>query len=264
MEAAGAVQMFQRSISFLNLRYTGYIGDGDSKAHQCVVATAPYGDQGIKKLECVGHVQKIMGTRLRNFTQSFRGQKLADGKGISGKNRLTKKVIKTIQKYYGMVIRQNLNNIYTMKKAIIAILFHCSENISLEDKYKFCPRSADSWCKYQSNKETRDSTYKEKISLPLAIRDVLKPIFIYLSSNGLLEKCAHDLTQNVNEALHGMLWSRCPNEMYNARPVVEMAASSAVFNFNDGGRRIEEVMKRLGIAPMEHGVKEGTLPCKVQ
>ena len=139
MESAGAVQMFERSISFLNLRYTGYIGDGDSKAHRCVVAAAPYGDQGIKKLECVGHVQKRMGTRLRNLTQTFRGQKLADGKGISGKNRLTKKVINTIQNYYGMAIRQNLNNIYAMKKAIIAILFHCSENVSLEDKHKFCP-----------------------------------------------------------------------------------------------------------------------------
>ena len=38
MEVAGAVEMFKRSIPFHSLRYTGYIGDGDSKAHQCVVA----------------------------------------------------------------------------------------------------------------------------------------------------------------------------------------------------------------------------------
>eukprot|EP00112_Aurelia_sp_Birch-Aquarium-sp1_P019844 Seg4999.1 transcript_id=Seg4999.1/GoldUCD/mRNA.D3Y31 product="hypothetical protein" protein_id=Seg4999.1/GoldUCD/D3Y31 len=249
MESAGAVQMFERSVPFLNLRYTGYIGDGDSKAHLSVVEAAPYGDEEIKKLECVGHVQKRMGTRLRNLTQSLRGQKLADGKGISGKNRLTKKTINTIQNYYGMAIRQNLDNVYTMKKAIFAILFHCSENKDIEDRHKFCPRSADSWCKYQSNKITGESTYKEKISLPLAVRDVLKPIFTDLSSDHLLEKCVHGLTQNVNEALHGVLWSKCPKETFNARPIVEIAASSAVVNFNDGSKGIEEVMKRLGIAP---------------
>ena len=159
-------------------------------------------------LECVGKVQKRMGTRLRNLIQSLRGQKLADGKGISEKSRLTKKTINTIQNYYGMAIRQNLDNVYTMKKSIFAILFHCSENKDIEYRHKFCPRSADSWCKYQSNKVTGESSYKEKTSLPLAVRDVLKPIFSDLSSDDLLEKCVHGLTQNVNEALHGVLWSK--------------------------------------------------------
>lgn len=85
--------------------------------------------------------------------------------------------------------------------------------------------------------------------MPLAVRDVLKPIFTDLSSDDLLEKCVHALTQNANEALHGVLWSKCPKDIFNARPIVEIAASSAVVNFNNGARGIEEVMKRLCIAP---------------
>ncbi|GFU38417.1 transmembrane and TPR repeat-containing protein 1 [Trichonephila clavipes] len=36
-----------------------------------------------------------------------RGKKLSDGKNISGKNRLTDKLIDTITTYYGNTIRQN-------------------------------------------------------------------------------------------------------------------------------------------------------------
>ena len=42
----------------------------------------------IKKLECVGHIQKRMGNRLRNLRKSLKGTKLSDGKGIAGKGRL--------------------------------------------------------------------------------------------------------------------------------------------------------------------------------
>lgn len=80
MESAGAVEIFRRSIPFLNLRFTGYIGDGDSNSYASVVADAPYDGIRIRKLECVGHVQKRMGTRLRNLRKSFSGQKLSDGK----------------------------------------------------------------------------------------------------------------------------------------------------------------------------------------
>ena len=136
-----------------------------------------------------------------------------------------------------------------MKKSIFAVLFHRSENKDTEDRHKFCPRSADNWCKYQSNKVIGESTYKEKVSLPLVVKDALKPIFINLSNDNLFAKCVHGLTQNVNETLHVVLWSKCPKELYNARPIVEIAASSAMINFNEGARGIEQVMKRLGIAP---------------
>ena len=43
IEAAGAVELWSRSISQYNLRYTTLIGD-DSKAYSAVVDSKPYGD----------------------------------------------------------------------------------------------------------------------------------------------------------------------------------------------------------------------------
>ena len=54
----------------------------------------PYGeDHVVEKMDRVGHIQKRMGTALRNLKSQYRGQKLADGKTIGGTGRLTDKVI---------------------------------------------------------------------------------------------------------------------------------------------------------------------------
>ncbi|GFY16751.1 uncharacterized protein TNCV_2788731 [Trichonephila clavipes] len=66
MEVAGALSIFQRSQSLYNVRYTKYLGDGDSKAFTSIVENKVYGDYcSVEKLECIGHVMKRMGTRLR-------------------------------------------------------------------------------------------------------------------------------------------------------------------------------------------------------
>ena len=52
----------------------------------------------------MGHVQKRMGTALRGLVTKSKSQKLADGKGLGGKGRLTKKRIDDFQTYYGKAI----------------------------------------------------------------------------------------------------------------------------------------------------------------
>ena len=108
-----------------------------------------------------------------------------------------------------MAIRQN-RDVPSMKKAIGAVLFHCSESECDEQRHLFCPRTENSWCKWQSDQITGKETYKTKISLPSAIKTLIKPIFVDLSNNSLLEKCLHHKTQNVNESLSGLIWNRCP------------------------------------------------------
>lgn len=56
----------------------------------------PYGsDLDIQdaKYDCIGHIQKQLGTAFRNFKVQYRGQKLADGKTIGGVGRLTDNLI---------------------------------------------------------------------------------------------------------------------------------------------------------------------------
>ena len=135
MEAAGAVKIFKRPLPQHNLRFTGYIRDGDGNSFSSVVAAASYGSEiKIEKLECLGHGQKRMGNRLRNLRKSLKGQLLSDGKKISGKGRLSDKLINTMQNYYGLAIRQNTDNLYAMKKSVGALLYHLTENDDNEER----------------------------------------------------------------------------------------------------------------------------------
>ena len=104
MEAEGALILWSRSLERHNLRYKLMVSDGDSKAFTKVKESEVYGpDCEIEKLDCIGHVQKRMGKRLINLKATHK-EKLADGKTIGGRGRLSDSVIKKIQRYYGFVI----------------------------------------------------------------------------------------------------------------------------------------------------------------
>ncbi|GBN39555.1 hypothetical protein AVEN_158802-1 [Araneus ventricosus] len=79
MESEGAIRMFQRSVSTRNVRYAKYLGDGDSKGFLKISESKVYEDElVVEKLECIGHVQKRMGTRLRNLRNKLKSTKLSD------------------------------------------------------------------------------------------------------------------------------------------------------------------------------------------
>ena len=50
----------------------------------------------VEKLECIGHVKKRVGKRLRNLKKNV--------KGIGRRERLTDNINNKLQNYYGMVI----------------------------------------------------------------------------------------------------------------------------------------------------------------
>ena len=65
MEVDVVIEMFRRSLENLEVRFLYYVGDGDSKTYTGIIKSAPYGETEVTKKECVGHVQKRIGTRLR-------------------------------------------------------------------------------------------------------------------------------------------------------------------------------------------------------
>lgn len=120
MEASSILEMFLRSLKKYGLRYTSYIGDGDSKTFTKVVNSKPYGEDVITKKECVGHVQKRMGTRLRELVKKTVQEIIVNGKKIikkilSGKGKLTAKLIDKLTVYYGLAIRRHSNSVENMK-----------------------------------------------------------------------------------------------------------------------------------------------------
>ena len=71
METVAVKRMFNRSKEINKLQHTEYFGDGDSKAYQEVQNC--YENIHIEKKECVGHVQKRVGTALRNLKKKNKG-----------------------------------------------------------------------------------------------------------------------------------------------------------------------------------------------
>lgn len=92
MEVNAVKEMFSRSMDKFQVKYKRYVRDGDSKTYKSLVEAMVYGeDFVIEKKECVGHVEKRMGTRLRNAKKK--------NKGIGGKGagKLTDKVINELR-----------------------------------------------------------------------------------------------------------------------------------------------------------------------
>ena len=103
MEPMGLVQLFKRSLDY-KLRYKHFVSDGDSSTLASLMKEKPYGeDCEIVKEDCIGHMQKRMGSALRRLVE-YKGKFLSGSKKISGTGRLTKKVIDKLQNYYGMAI----------------------------------------------------------------------------------------------------------------------------------------------------------------
>lgn len=73
MEIDAVTEMFLRSKKKHGVLYVKYIGNEDSKTFRRILNVNPYGDEAtVIKKECVGHVEKRMGTRLRNAKKKQR------------------------------------------------------------------------------------------------------------------------------------------------------------------------------------------------
>ena len=66
MEVYGTMRIFRRSLQARNIRYTGYIGHGDTKTCEAVRKENYYGDEFVVR-KSVGHIQKRVGNQLRKL-----------------------------------------------------------------------------------------------------------------------------------------------------------------------------------------------------
>ena len=63
----------------------------------------------------------------------------------------------------------------------------------------------------------------------------------------LLKKCVHGKTQNANEALNGLIWSRLSKTVFVGRETIEMGVNSAIIHFYDGRKGILKVLEHFGL-----------------
>lgn len=71
-----------------------------------LMITMHYGPEVvIGKIECIGHIQKIMGSRLWRLKTIIKG-KIRRWENLFGKGQPTKEAIQQIQTFYGLAIRR--------------------------------------------------------------------------------------------------------------------------------------------------------------
>ena len=54
-----------------------------------------------------------------------------------------------MQNYYGMATHQNINDLFAMRKSVIATLMHNANSDNVETYHGYCLQNINSWCKYQ-------------------------------------------------------------------------------------------------------------------
>lgn len=195
----------------------------------------------VVKKECVGHVEKRMGTRLRNAKKNHKGI------GGKGAGKLTDKVINDLTTFFGLAIRRHANSIEGMKQEIWETFFHkCSTDEN--PQHQNCPAGEDSWCKWRKAeaKGELDSFHHEKAPLTEEVQTVIKPIYEDLSRDDLLNRCLGAETQNNNESLNALIWTFAPKHLHSGAKVVEIATFLAVIIFNEGFNGILKILVTMG------------------
>lgn len=206
----------------------------------------------IQKTECVGHVQKRMGTRLRKCRK--------DNKGIGGKNKLTAKMIDKLSVYYGLAIRRNYDTVDGMYQAIWATFYHYSSTTE-NPQHQLCPEGADSWCEWQRAKGSDLLTnYKQTYkALPDNVLSAIKPIYKDLSQTSLLTRCLGGYTQNANESFNNLIWRVAPKNTNSSSDIVDIATYVAVCLFNDGISSLLSILSTMGIKVGRNAVHNANL-----
>lgn len=237
MEVEAMVEMFRRSTTLYNIKYQHYIGDGDSKTFKGILDAKPYDDIDVEKKECIDHVQKRLGTRLRNIKKQT--------KGLGGKGKLTGKLIDELSIYYGLAIRRHHESVEKMREAIWATLHH-KMSTDENPQHDNCPPGEDSWCSWQKAKATGAlDEYVHKSPMSEIVFSAVKPVYEELTSDNLLTRCIGGFTQNSNESLNAVVWSMAPKTVSSGKNILDIAANMAVCVYNDGLSSIMQVMKAL-------------------
>ncbi|XP_044575736.1 uncharacterized protein LOC123259356 [Cotesia glomerata] len=251
MEVDSMIEMFSRSEEKHGVKFVKYIGDGDSKTFKGILTLDPYqGQPDVIKKECVGHVQKRMGSRLR------KAKKENSGIGGKGAGKLTDKKINELSLYYGLAIRRHPDSVEDMKREIWATYFHKSST-DKNPQHMNCPPGPDSWCKWQkaAAEGTLNDFSHEDPPLTDKVLKVLKPIYESLSDDSLLERCLGSETQNNNESLNSLIWTFAPKHIHAGSQTIEIADYLATCIFNEGFYPILNIVILMGmkIGPESYG-----------
>ena len=252
MEVAAAEILWKRSLE-RGYMYTTMVSDGDARTFNHLTNLEVYGNVILRKEECINHVSKRLGTALRKLASS--GKKTGVTIGGRGFGRLTARAIDKLTHYYGDAVRSHPNDLDGMQAAVMASFDHA---ISTDDEpnHDNCPVGVNSWCFYQKALATgqQPGPHRTNVHTPLSaeVGVHVKEVYARLAHKDLLRRCLKQKTQNANESLHSMIWSKCHKSGFVGLQRVLSATCTAVSQFNCG---VELTMQHLcGVMGIPSGV----------
>ncbi|KFM73460.1 hypothetical protein X975_04407, partial [Stegodyphus mimosarum] len=94
--------------------------------------------------------------------------------------------------------------------------------------------------------------HHHKNNLPVAVVEAMRPIF--LLNPELLKKCLHGNTQNPNESVNNVIWSRVPKKTFVHIEVLSLGTYDAIASFNQGNVTKLQILKKLNIEPGDYTI----------
>ncbi|KAK4311968.1 hypothetical protein Pmani_016559 [Petrolisthes manimaculis] len=221
METEGWMKLWKRSVEKCNFRYTTVISDGDSKAYSSA---------------------KRVGKALRDCVQ----EKSRKGEGVGGRRRgsLTQVTLGKIQDFYRYAIIPNLIDVEKMNKAIFAIIEHCC---STDDDpcHELCPEGVDSaQGEGKPILEALTNIFTKQYVKISRVTDLYHIMRKY-STDELLSRCT-GRTQNANEGLNSVIWSKCSKTVLYQKERVHYLIAKAITEFNFGFVPSGKIRKNIG------------------
>ena len=125
-----------------------------------------------------------------------------------------------------------MQNVPQMKKDIWALWEHRNREHS----------NCGGWCPSKSGKGDPN-----KNAFPDYVCKHIKPVFETLTQDSLLNKCAHDGSQNTNKSLHNIIWQWCPKISFAGRKRIKLAVEDASIEYNDGESGKLSIFSELGM-----------------
>ncbi|GBM89998.1 hypothetical protein AVEN_43447-1 [Araneus ventricosus] len=243
MEVQAAFKLWLRSEKN-GFRYTSVLSDGDSKAFQHLTETKVYCDIEIKKRRMRESREQAIWHRSSKLCERMAVKRSYSWWKISWS--LKEETIKRLTQYYQNAILKNKGNADKMKTAIYATLYHSISTDKKPQHFK-CPSGQESWCFYQAAIASgiKPGSHKELVKTPVNEAHLAKilPIYQRLASNELLERCIRCTTQNSNETLHSVIWSKCSKISSASMKGVNVAACEAISEFNIGTLKTLELLR---------------------
>ncbi|GFT69758.1 uncharacterized protein TNCV_3700421 [Trichonephila clavipes] len=128
----------------------------------------------------------------------------------------------------------------------------CGRNRLTEAEIDRLQAYYDTWCKFKKA-ELLGETYHHKNSLPVDVVEAI--VFRDLANPELLKKCLHGGTQNPNESVNNVIWSRVPKKTFVQLEVLSLGTYDAVSSFNMGNVSKLEILRKVCIEPGDYTVQ---------